>query len=306
MDIPNYLIFGFNPPPVLHPEAKKLKLRDPRVVKKIHRNNPLLAEEYEEVMKRCNEYMKLSENKCRKLRCEEILWSPTYKLVMDKLLYGEMRKNYKLGLHKNVRQFITLQHKFKIVYNGSLSLIAIIDKIKETHAERKKIKTIAESLGLEYRHRLVLAKEDEGEMKSASYLKNINRVEPQRRIYRNIWTMEKKWKGENTARVNITKEDGTIDEFNTEKPMKKVMLASNETKWHPCEVSNKSDLLKPALLNSLGSYGEGQDVIKVLDGLYTYSSSTSDDTKDFIGVCTQHPIVPTLPDRSYKIPLPRL
>ena len=34
LDIPNELMLGFNPPPLFHPEARRLKMEDPRVVQK--------------------------------------------------------------------------------------------------------------------------------------------------------------------------------------------------------------------------------------------------------------------------------
>ena len=45
---------------------------------------------------------------------------------------------------------------------------------------------MTESLSIEYRHRLSIAKEEAVEIKAAAYLRNLNRVEAQRRIHRNI------------------------------------------------------------------------------------------------------------------------
>ena len=75
-----------------------------------------------------------------------------------------------------------------------------MDKIKSTHKERKKIKLMAESLSVEYRQRLALAKEQAGEIKAATCLRNLNRIEAQRRIHRNIRVMEQKYKGGSTSK----------------------------------------------------------------------------------------------------------
>ena len=118
IDIPIHYIFGFKPPPVLHPDARKLKMRDPRVVNKyldwLHKEfvkedlyyrmdklhglnstplSKIMVTEYEELVTIFNELAKLSEERCRKLRCGEIPWSPTYKKNMMTLLYWQMRKN---------------------------------------------------------------------------------------------------------------------------------------------------------------------------------------------------------------------
>ena len=49
---------------------------------------------------------------------------------------------------------------------------------------------MAESLSLEFRKRLTMAKEEAGEMADAVYLRNRNRIEGQRRVARNIKRME--------------------------------------------------------------------------------------------------------------------
>ena len=94
IDIPHYSIYGFNSPPVLHPNARKLKMRDPRIVEKylhllhtaflkhdmyyrmdeIHSvtMGPLTLqqeEDYEDLINTCEELAKLSEDKCIKLHC---------------------------------------------------------------------------------------------------------------------------------------------------------------------------------------------------------------------------------------------
>ena len=49
---------------------------------------------------------------------------------------------------------------------------------------------MAESLSIEYTHLLDMAKEEDGEIKAATYLMNLNRVEEQHRIHRNIIVTE--------------------------------------------------------------------------------------------------------------------
>ena len=119
---------------------------------------------------------------------------------------------------------------------------------------------MAESLRLEYRHRLALAKEQAGEIKAATYLRNFNRVQAQKRIHRNIRVTEKTFKGGSTSKVVVTSSNGSIKEYNTKEPMEKVIAVSNECKWHQTETKSKSDLLKLELIDELGLYGEGEGV----------------------------------------------
>ena len=72
----------------------------------------------------------------------------------------------------------------------------------------------AESLSLEYRQQLAAAKEEAGDTTAAVYLRNLNRVERQRKKFQNIRQMEKKIKGGSTNKVIVTKDNGEVVEYN--------------------------------------------------------------------------------------------
>ena len=103
IDIPKFLIFGYNPPPLLHHNARRLKLNDPRVVTKylsylhaamkdhnlfermdsLHQRTvyPLtdaMATEYEELYALSNKLMEEAERQCRKLKMGSVAWSPAF------------------------------------------------------------------------------------------------------------------------------------------------------------------------------------------------------------------------------------
>ena len=105
-----------------------------------------------------------------------------------------MRKKYILGLQQIPSVIFVLQNKLKIEYNSSLNLQEIEIKIKPTHKERRKIKLMAGSSIIAYRSSLALAKEEVGEVKAATYLNNLNQIEAQRRLHRNIKVIEGKLK----------------------------------------------------------------------------------------------------------------
>ena len=127
-----------------------------------------------------------AELKCRKLHTGAIPWSPTYKKACLTLLYWLMRRTYFKGKHSNVRQLIVLQNKINLDFDPNLTLIQIETNIKLAYKERKRCMLYAESLSLEYRTQLAIAKEEAGEVKAASFLLNMNHVEAQRRLFRNI------------------------------------------------------------------------------------------------------------------------
>ena len=72
---------------------------------------------------------------------------------------------------------------------------------------------MAVSLSLEYRTKLAIAKEEVGEVKAAEYIRSLNRIEDQRKLFQNIRVMGKKIKGGSTSKVTITSEDGSIQEY---------------------------------------------------------------------------------------------
>ena len=92
MDIPNKLIYGINPPPLTHPNARKLKMKDPRRVKRyndrlheecerahmyhrmdtLHHNatdslTKFQQQEYEQLDMELCKMMEIAKQKCRKL-----------------------------------------------------------------------------------------------------------------------------------------------------------------------------------------------------------------------------------------------
>ena len=66
---------------------------------------------------------------------------------------------------------------------------------------------MADSLSLEYRTKLAMAKEEVGEGKAAVYIRSLNIIEAQRKLFQNIRIMEKKIKGGLTTKVTVTSEN---------------------------------------------------------------------------------------------------
>ena len=102
-----------------------------------------------------------------------------------------MRSTYLLGMQRNVRQLIVLQNKLKIKYNEKLHILEVEKRIRDTYRKRTKLLKLVESLSLEYRTKLALAKEEAGECKAVSYICSLNRIETQRKLFQNIRVMEK-------------------------------------------------------------------------------------------------------------------
>ena len=65
--------------------------------------------------------------------------------------------------------------------------------------------------------------------------------------------------------------------------MEKVIAASNEKQWHITE--GGIQLHDTPFVDKLGTYGDGNEIGKVMDGNFTFPPNTSVDTKDFINSC---------------------
>ena len=313
VDIPNHMLYGYNPPqPVFH-FARRLKLKDPRVVSKyltflhssmrehdvfykmdnLHRRTvyPLhtnLAEEYELLDTLICTLMDKAEKQCRKLHTGRIPWSPTYKKCCQTLEYWLNRRSHFTNVHRNVRQLIVLQNKLSITYDPSLSLNEIETKIKSSYAERKRVKAIAESLSYEYRTELALAKEEAGEMKAATFIRMANQIESQRRMYRNIRHMEGKVKGGSTSKITVTSEAGHTVEYTSKKEIEKILIQENEKTDHQTE--GGSQLLLPEFIKDVGHYGEGPRINDIMSGEYIPPNQATTSTKDFLATCTREKI----------------
>ena len=120
--------------------------------------------------------MDVAERQCQKLHTGRIPWYPVYKKYCQKLEYWLNRRSHYKKEHRNVRQLIFIQNILNIVYNTDLSLADIENKIISSHKERKKCKLLAESLSYEYRTQLALAKEEDGEIKAATFLRIANNI----------------------------------------------------------------------------------------------------------------------------------
>ena len=116
---------------------------------------------------------------------------------------------------------------------------------------------MAVSLSLEYRTRLALAKEEAGGINAATYIRSLNRIEAQRKLYQNIKVMKKKIKGGSTNKVSVTSEHGVAQEITGKEKMEEVIAESNESQWHMTE--GGSQLHHKEFTNKLGTFGEGKE-----------------------------------------------
>ena len=325
IDIPKFLIYGFNPQHPVFPKARRLKLQDPRIVSKYlsHLNNSMknndlfqrmdslhnkstilfsqpLKEEYESIDLLVCRLMDEAERQCRKIHAGAIPWSPAYKEAGLLLEYWLKRRKYAMHEHTNVRELIVIQNKLKLTYNPDLTRDEIDNQIKAAYKKRSQCKQNAELLSLEYRTQLAMAKEAAGEGDAAVFLRNMNHLETTRKMFRNIRQMEKKCRGGCTSKV-ITTQNGVATEHTDKHAINKACANENQRKYHLTE-SGTSQFLDEEFIKDLGHHGEGPEIVSVLNGTYVPPEKSTQPTKDFLAACKtppatlhlgKHPAVPT-------------
>ena len=329
VDIPKHVIHGYNPQHPVFPSARRLKLRDPRIVKKylthlhsamsdndlFHKMNKLhqqssshftqkLIDEYESLDDLVCRLMDTAEKQCRKIHTGAIKWSPAYKESCMLLEYWLKRRSYVNKEHFNVRELIVLQNKLKLAYIPNLTILDINQQVLAAYKKRQICKDNAENLSIEYRTQLAMAKEAAGEGDAATFLRNMNNLEKTRRIYRNIRRMEKKSRGGCTSKVTISTH-GIEKEYTDKDQIDQVCADENQRKYHLSE-KGTSQFLEDVFIKDLGHHGEGPETHNVLNGTYVPPEHTSTATQDYLDACatppsilqrSRHPIIPT----RYKI-----
>jgi hypothetical protein len=310
IDIPDFLIYGYNPPPFINPAARRLKLEDPRIVSKyitcltkmMHDNDlfnrmeklhkatiyplpPHLQKEYESIDKIITSLMDKAEHQCRKIKAGKHPWSPGFERARKQVEYWVRREKYIKGECKNARYLINLQNQLGIQFDPTLSLQDIQSEIKQAKNNRTRCYKDAESLSIEFRTQLAMAKEEAGEVKAATALRNMNRIEEQRRLFRRIRHMEGKIQSGNTTQVTITSPNGTKQEYTAQKDVESKIIENNETKRHQTE-EGACQLILPEFTDLLGHFGEGPAIPEILNGTFTPPACSSEATLDFLEACT--------------------
>ena len=308
IDIPEFLLFGFNPPDLVNPNARRLKLKDPRVVSKyvaflqekmrakdlfqrmdsLHRRTvyplpqPLVAE-YESVDKEVCALMDAAEKQCRRINAGALPWSPSFARARKMLEYWRGRLRHKQGKHRDVRHLLTLQKQLEIQYDPTLTQEDIVQKIQEAFLHRKQCYLQADNLRLDYCARLAKAKEDAGQGPQAAILRNMHRLESQRKMFRRIRYIEQKLKGGSTTQVVVT-EGNSVVEYTSQDDVERAIIQENEKKYHQIE-DGGCQFLSDDFVAIFGKYGEGPATEETLRGTLVPPASANQDTTDFLRAC---------------------
>ena len=299
---------GTSLPPVATYAARRLKMADQRIVAKY---NKILEEQFEKYdiynralhlynspheqlsPQQCAEYdlldqdrekcMKYAEKRCRKLHAGNIPWSPTLQLIRDQKLYIKLTIRRKKGHHVGARYLIRLSKKagFNFV---NLSVDDLGKQLQKATYNYKLAKEKASDNRKSFLTSLAEAKERNGEGKKAKIILQLKKTEEQRKQYRGLLPLRKKFQQNlGTTSVIVTMPDNTTVELTDQQGMIKAIINENRKKFHQSE--NTCPFLKFPLLHDFGPYGTTKNIEKVLSGTYECPEDTDEFTRLFIDVC---------------------
>lgn len=303
-DIPMDDIIGFNLQKLPNPQARRLKVIDPRTRKKylktLHtllvKNNlyerqqrlfnsitahkdSLDVQEFEEIDKHITTAMEMAERGCRKLKLGNIKWSPTYQKACDEVVYWKIVIAELEGNRINIRKLRTLREKLGYTrFEGTL--IFARNALSNAITQRTKCKKKAESLQLEYRSRLAIAKEEEDNIKAAIHIQNLTKQEATRQLFRRIRFIEQRTNNLATTKIVIKRKNGQQRELFQQKAMEDAIMFENERKFHQTEGHGQLQTRK--ILRDIGILGMGKEHKKIFNGTYMPPPGTNKATRSFL------------------------
>ena len=290
VDIPNSEILGYNMNDISTPQARRLKLDDPRVVRrylellegsfrkeKVYQKTKKLIQMMHsqvDVSKLKKEYdtldsiryscMMKAEEKCRKLKCGGILWSPKLQNARDSILFWTLIFKKRKKCLVSSRRILRLKKKLGITDELGLSDVQVREKIGESYTEYKTLRSQAADLRLTYQEALAQARAEKEGGDAVSQLRALQDREQMRTKYRRIGCSLKQGK-QSTTKIHVKTPEGFI-EITQMLTMEDYIMRENEEKFHQTE--GWSPLLDGQLAKDLGCYGDGPKVDEVLNGTY--------------------------------------
>ncbi|GFH55416.1 hypothetical protein CTEN210_11892, partial [Chaetoceros tenuissimus] len=297
-------------PKFVPPDARRLVLKDPRVVQRyveklevlmleagifqrmeqVYNNAvyPLpahLQREYEAIDREIVQCQEEAEKSCRKLHKNK----HPHSAILDKAMqirdyWNKRYSRVKKEKFIHARTMINMQRRLGIVYK-ELSVEEVAIERAKARARVKELKKNSKSLHYSHRYQLAAAKEAAGEGKLATIIRSQLAREKQKEasmIQKHIFN---KNSAGSTSKVWVTQPDGLLKEYTKQEDMERVILNENEKKYHQTE--GGSQLLDQEYVKLLGNYGEGPATASVLDGTFIFPEGTSQSTRDFIEACKE-------------------
>ena len=305
IDVRQKSILGYKMADIPIARARRLKLEDPRVVKryqtvlsdymvahkvyarlKILRKGIILgqplteeqAAEYEKLDSLRDTGMKKAEKQCRKLKMGGYQWSPALQTARDTILFWTLIRRRLKRCKVGARRILRLKKRLHLRINTNLPLETVELQLNKAYKRYKVCRRNDKALRRNYLEELAQAKAEAGQQKAAQVLRNMQTMEVTRRTFRRIrYTTKKRQSG--TTKIQV-KRRRRLYEITKKKEMEKHILRENERKVHQTE--GRCPLLHGQLYKDLGAMGDGPCVEAVLKGTYEPPEGTSHETRAWL------------------------
>jgi hypothetical protein len=298
-DITYAVAFGQHPTEMALLQPKRLKAKDPRIVKNMSRHVKLrmlesdfkqrfeefklttklewtasLQVDYNKLQKENMAIRKAVEGKLRKLCMGGVPWSVELQSLRDKIELWAMlvrkKKNVQISV-KRIRRFLKKFPKVENAFTCSL-----VDALEQRHSAYKEYKVVQKTEAIKMRQ------DFQGTLAEAISLKkgtdseqeaqNLIRIERQRRQARNVKRMRGKMGNYRVTKLWYTEDGGSRIECSTQSTMERACFSENETRFSQTELT--PPMTEPTL-SDLGFLGDTEQADQILAGNYVPPPGTN-------------------------------
>jgi hypothetical protein len=262
VDIPFQLAFGHHLPPVVFPNARRLKCQDPRIVKRYlqlleefvqrHRLperafalqeqcsyplSPLHAAEWEAIDSLRVQGMLYAERRCRKLHMGGVSWSPDVQRSMDLILLWQLVCKRKKGVHVGSRVIQRVASKVGVSNALSSSLEEAVSSLRQAHRDYKVTKRNAPSSRKTWLENLAQALSEAGKGNQATCLRALQHREQQRSMARQIKRITSSSRGGGVTMVQSQSSEGSWVEHSTPQDIEQACFAENAQRFRQADTT---------------------------------------------------------------------
>lgn len=297
--------FGYNMKKVQPPQARRLTLDNPRVVKKwcdtyeafllehqlpqrifhlqeliaLGQWNKQLAKEYEKIRCLRKKGIKLADDKCRKLCMGEVPWSATLQLARTEIELWLNVVSRKKGTKVSTKYITRLENYVGIPHALQITLQQAIDNLKDSYGRYYELKKQATQLRESWLMDLAALKAKELGGNHEEHYKQMAMRERQWTAAHRMRGVLHKFHGNGLSKVSVQTETGEKQELTDKEAIESACLEGNLDKFTQTE---RTPAMVGQLLADLGFDGDTDMGRQILAGTYTPPLDLDQYSKEYL------------------------
>ena len=298
-------LFGYNMEKVQPASIRRLKLHDPRVVKrwieayKAYLNehdlpnriyaiqiaiekgqwNEQRQKEYEDIRLLRRQGIDIADSKCRKLRMGEVPWSMTLQSARDEIELWTAVVSRKRGNKVSTKYISRLEKKTSTPHSCQIHLQQASERLQESYKRYYELKAGAWELRESWLMELAAIKAKELGGNQHKHYNNLILLERQRIANRRMKRIFGKMNGQGITSACVTQEDGTVIEHTTKEDIER---ACHEENFKKFSQTNNTPAMMGQLADDIGYDGTSDVCQKILEGTYIPPPDTDEYTTAYL------------------------